>query len=189
MRLRIVEGSIRSIEYLPKVFPRVIKEEQLSQLKDEWLMYQVEPDNEIGNGDGRVDHYWRAVLAIKSYSGELKYTLLGTLVKSVLSLHHGNAAVERSLSDNKNTYSPERVNLLPETLIGLRRMKKYVRSKGSAHNIVVSEKMLQSMWSAKQSDDERLANEILANERKAKELAEKKRKEDEEREMEKGANA
>ena len=49
---RIVEGSMRSIEYLAKVFPHVIKEEQLSQLKDEWLMCQVEPDNEIGNGDG-----------------------------------------------------------------------------------------------------------------------------------------
>ena len=79
------------------------------------------------------------MLAIKSYSGELKYTLLGTLVKSVLSLHHSNAAVERSFSDNKNTLSPERVNLLPETLSGLR------RSKGGAHNIVVSEKMLQSI--------------------------------------------
>ena len=55
---RIVEGSIRSIEYLAKVFPRVNKEEQLSRLKDDWLMYQVEPDNGIGNGDGRVDHYW-----------------------------------------------------------------------------------------------------------------------------------
>ena len=53
-----------------------------------------------------MDHYWRAVLAIKSYSGEPKYTLLGTLVKSVLSLYLGNVAVERSLSDNKNTLSP-----------------------------------------------------------------------------------
>lgn len=54
-------------------------------------------------------------------------------------------AVERSLSDNKNICTKELVNLIPEKLIGLRRMKQYARSKGGAHCIHVSDKMLEGV--------------------------------------------
>ena len=61
-----------------------------------------------------------------------------------------NADVERSHSDNGNTCKKDRVNLMPETLIGLRCMKEYnTRSKGGSHCIIVNDKMTEGMGSAK----------------------------------------
>ena len=60
---------------------------------------------------------------IKTTSGETKYSQLQKVIKSFLSLQNATAAVERSLSDNKNTLTKEHIGLLPETLIGLGRMK------------------------------------------------------------------
>ena len=48
---------------------------------------------------------------------------------------NGNANVERSLSDNKNTLTSEQTNMTKETSEGLRRAKEYARSYGGAHNI------------------------------------------------------
>ena len=50
-------------------------------------------------------------------------------------LQNGNASVERSLSDNKNTVTAERTNLDVQTLKGLRLSKDYARRQGGAHKI------------------------------------------------------
>ena len=106
---------------------------------------------EIGQHD-RVDHWWRSIFKMKTLIGERKYPMLENLIKSVLSLHHANSAVERSLPDNDNTVQTERNNMLEETIISLRRMKEHARSKGGAENVVISESML--MLSAKMMKDE-----------------------------------
>ena len=49
------------------------------------------------------------MLKIKTTSGEIKYNQLQKVVKSVFALQNGNAAVERSLSDNKK-YLNERAD-------------------------------------------------------------------------------
>ena len=67
------------------------------------------------------------------------------LVKSVLSLQNANSAIERSLSDSGNTCTKDCVNLMPETLIGLRRTKEYARSKSGSHCIVLNDKMIEGM--------------------------------------------
>ena len=56
---------------------------------------------------------------------EKKYDLLSKLIMSCLSIQNGNAGVECSLSDNKNTQTPERTKLGHDTLMGLRRMKEH----------------------------------------------------------------
>ena len=71
--------------------------------------------------------------------------MLPVLVKSILCLQNGNAAVERSLSDNKNTLNSERFNLLPETLVGLRRLKDHVRKAGGAHCVSINDQMVDGM--------------------------------------------
>ena len=48
-------------------------------------------------------HYNAKIFDIKNSLGATKYNILPKLVKSALSLQDGNAAVEKSLSDNKNT--------------------------------------------------------------------------------------
>ena len=102
---------------------------------------------------------------IKTTSGETKYNQLQKVVKSVLSLQNANAAVERSLSDNKITLTKERIGLLPETLTGLRRMKEYARHKGGSHCIVFTQNMLEGMEEAKRKNDERILEDNKAEKR------------------------
>ena len=63
------------------------------------------------------------------------------VVKSYLRVKNGNAPIERSLSDNKNTLlTPERALLSDETLVGLRRMKEVARNQKGPHNIPTATK-------------------------------------------------
>ena len=159
--------GIKQLEYLAKKFGHVIAEKDVSRLKDEWKLYQADENIELMKC--RIDHYWRKVFKLKTLAGDFRYPTLWKLVKSILTLHHGNADVERSLSDNKNTCTKDRVLLKDETLIGLRRMKEYARCAGGAHNAVVTPEMLAGMKLAKKKNDERIQEE-----KKEKEIAAKK---------------
>lgn len=88
----------------------------------------------------RIGEFWAAVLLMKSKRGELKFQTLSKVVKSVLAIQNGNADVERSLSDNKNTLTYERTKLSDDTLIGLRRMKDHARSCEGAQNVDTNDK-------------------------------------------------
>ena len=76
---------------------------------------------------------------LKCLKSALKQVILNTLylvvVKSFLAMPNGNANVERSLSDNKNTLTSERTSMTKGTLEGLRRAKEYARSCGGAYNM------------------------------------------------------
>ena len=63
-------------------------------------------------------------------------------------MQNRNAAVERSLSDNKNTLTAERVKLSDEALMGLRRMKEEARSVDGAHNVDTSKPVIERMRNA-----------------------------------------
>ena len=85
--------------------------------------------------DERIDHYWQSVFKLKTLSGTRKYPLLAKLVKSVLSLHHGNSAVERSLSDNKNT-----VTTLSWLIVGgVVKLQIFWKKTPQAHLIIIRE--------------------------------------------------
>ena len=156
--------SCRHIEYLAGLFPHVITENEVSNVRDEWVLYQSDDKVDILEEQSRADHYWHSVFSLKTLVGEKKYPLLEKLVKSILSLHHGNSTVERSLSDNKNTVQNERDHLLEGTIIGLRRMKEYARSKGGAEHVVISERMVKHIIEARKLDEERLRKEREAKE-------------------------
>ena len=53
----------------------------------------------------RVDHYWADVFKEKSQQGEFKYSV----VQKLLSVAHGNADGEPSLTKNKRTVTPDRL--------------------------------------------------------------------------------
>ena len=52
-----------------------------------------------------------------------------------MNIQNGNAACERSLSDNKNIVTSKRTNLKQDTIIGLRRMKEHARECGGAEKV------------------------------------------------------
>ena len=113
----VEKAKITSVEKIRKVGDSLlcIKPEELTVLTNEWRIYaETDIPEEWAQKDGsavRVDPYWSKVLKLKSVSGSQKFSVLGKVIKCALSLSHGNADNERSLSINKNTLSKERSSL------------------------------------------------------------------------------
>ena len=84
------------------------------------------------------------MLKLKSVSGSQKFSVLGKVIKCALSLSHGNADNERSLSINRNTLSKERSSLSITTLNGLRAVEDGVRNEGGISNVAVNKGMQES---------------------------------------------
>ena len=150
------KAKITSVEKIRKVGDSLpcIKPEELAVLTDEWRIY-VETDipEEWAQKDGsavRVNQYWSKVLKLKSVSGSQKFSMLGKVIKCALSLSHGNADNERSLSINKNTLSKEkeRSSLSITALNGLRAVEDGVRNEGGLSNVAVNKGMLVSVKSS-----------------------------------------
>ena len=80
----------------------------------------------------RIDEYWQHIFDIKNAAGNEKFRHIENLIKTCLSIHHGNASVKRSLSDNKNVLTKERTPPSEETLIGLQRFKQNSRNSGGS---------------------------------------------------------
>ena len=149
----------KQVEFLGKLLNHVVDENLISQLKDNWKIYQAKYNSKIDADLSLLDHYLGNILKITNSSSQPKYHILCKLVKSVLLLHNENSAIELSLSDSKNTCTKERVSLMPDTLIDLCHMKKYPRRKVGAYCINVSDKMLEGMAVAKRKDYEGVLQE------------------------------
>ena len=124
----------------------------------------------------------------KSTQGRFKYSVLEKLVKSLLSLAHGNADVEQSLSANKTTVTPDRASLGDLTINGLRAVKDHIKMIGEPHNVQITKGRLQASREAHKAYSKRLSGEReeLAKNKKLEE-AEKQRLGDAEKEREKEA--
>ena len=148
------KAKITSVEKIRKVGDSLpcIKPEELTVLTDEWRIYaETDIPEEWAQKDGsavRVDQYWSKVLKLKSVSGCQKFSILGKVIKCALSLSHGNADNERSLSITKNTLSKERSSLSITALNGLRAVEDGVRNEGGLSNVAVNKGMLVSVKSS-----------------------------------------
>jgi len=136
------EMSVNAIGRLAALVPHVVSDREVSLVKDEWKLLRVALMGQDCSDDHkeskkkescsiRLDHFWSKTL---SGAGG-KFLHLEKVVKSLMCLQNGNASVERSLSDNKNTITAERTNLDLQTLKGLRLSKDYARWQGGAHKI------------------------------------------------------
>ena len=148
------KAKITSVEKIRKVGDSLpcIKPEELIVLTDEWGIYaDTNIPEEWAQKDGsavRVDQYWSKVLKLKSVSGSQKFSVLGKVIKCALSLSHGNADNERSLSINKNTLSKEKSSLSITALNGLRAVEDGVRNEGGLSKVAVDKGMLVSVKSS-----------------------------------------
>ena len=111
--------------------------------------------------------------------GKFKCSVLQKLVKSLLSLAHGNADVERSLSANKRILTPDRDSLGDLTINGLRAVKDHVKNHGEPHNVPITKGLLQASREAHKAYSKRLSDEREELSRKKKlEEAEKQKNRD-----------
>ena len=119
---------------------------------------------------------------------KFKYSVLRKLVKSLLSLAHGNAYVERSLSANKRTATPERASLGDLTINSLRAVKDHVKNHGEPHYVPITKGLLQASREGHKAYSKTLSDEREELLRKKKlEEAEKQRLRDAGRERDKEA--
>ena len=190
---RSKDSSLQKIRLVGSQLP-CVKPEEVMLLTDEWRIYaEIDiPEEWIQQEDGsvvRVDHYWHKVLQLKTPLGKRKFDVLAKTVKCALSLSHGNADNERSLSVNKKTLTKERSNLSTITLNGLRATEDSVKSLNGLSHITVTKDMLSCV-----KDSHKAYLEHIETERKKElkkrcnnaELEEtKKKKEEESRKVEK----
>lgn len=140
--------------------PQSISEIEMNYLLDEWNLYMLESENELNEThahEGRVDKYWAGVLGKKNVNGEMKYKVLSKVVKSALTLAHGNADCERSLSANKRTLTHERSAMGEMTLLGIRAIKDAVRRAGGPHKVMITSEMRKAAQSAHNAYKKRMA--------------------------------
>ena len=112
-------------EALAKAVSHIVLETVILAIKDECKMCMTEEDSNLPafNSDARVDHYWGSIFEIKTVCKNSKHIKLLLLVKSFLTFQNGKSMVERSLSDNSNCVTSEKVTLLLDTKVSLRRLK------------------------------------------------------------------
>ena len=143
---RTKDSSLQKIRLVGSLLP-CVKPEEVILLTDEWRMYAETdiPEEWIQQEGGSVvgvDHYWHKVLQLKTPLGKQKFDVLAKTVKCALSLSHGNADNERSLSFDKKTLTKERSKLATITLNGLRATEDGVKSLNGLSHITVTKDML-----------------------------------------------
>jgi len=156
--------ATKMITRLAAELPNITKDEE-TRVADEWKVYREEKveDSLIYDKDKkirRVDHYWNDILSRKSSTGRLKYPVLKKVVSSCLSLFHGNADVERSLSINKKLLTSERSLLSDEALNGLRITRDAVSLNGGrVADVPITKHMIHMVRGAHSKYQQRLADE------------------------------
>ena len=117
--------------------PQVVGREEVSLVRDEfgacnqedipktWYLKELNTVEEVYD---RIDSYLAKVFGIESATGDKKYKLLARVVKSAPCIHDGNADVEWSLQDNKNTVTDERTRLSKEVINCLRLAKDFIHA-------------------------------------------------------------
>ena len=93
--------SANEITTLATKFPNIIPHSELGQLDDEWRQLQFMDTSDLPDFTGKrkdVATFWGSVSRIVDTSDNKRYPILSKLMKSMLSLPHSNADVERIFS-------------------------------------------------------------------------------------------
>ena len=158
--LRHSEHGAQAIRRLAVMMP-TISQEEVALIADEWNVYMVGAvdTDDTDCAEERVDHCWANVFQEKSHQGKFKYSILQKLIKGLLSLAHGNADVERSISANKKTVTPDRASLSDVTINGLRTVEDHVKLYGEPHNVHITRDLIQATREADKAYGKKLSNE------------------------------
>ena len=115
-----------------------------NKIPKDWIEKEI--DNEGQIVFHIIDFFWNTVLQAKTGTENVEFKSLGNVVWSALCLAHGNAEVERSLSENKRTVTSDRTLLSDSSLNGLRMIKVTVKGKaeGKVHMMPISNALKQA---------------------------------------------
>ena len=161
------KSTLISIQSISSVLqPKV----NVTEVVDEWKLYQVDADLPNYNPSERIEVFWNAVFKIQSVDGELRYKLLPVVVRSALVLAQTNAESEQSLSINARIVTKDRVSLREKTIVGLHIVKEAVRFYDPIHNraekIPITSELKKSVKAANSAYKERLQRQKEEEEKK-----------------------
>ena len=185
--MREIDAGDRCIRRIAQSLPQVVKDNHVPLVVDEWKLYRRQeiPEDWFKTdeaGSTRIDHYWARVIEIKTLSGTEMFPYLKKLIKAVLTLSHGNADVERSLSVNKQATGTNRTLLTHESLNGIRQVKDALSAAdGKVHAMDFSKELISCTRNANERYRQRLEEqknqeEAQKNEKVRREEAEKQKK-------------
>ena len=108
----------------------------VTEVVDEWKLFQVDNDLPAYNASERIEVFWNGVFKLQSADGDSRYKLLPVVIKSALVLAQTNAESERSLSVNARIVTKDRASLGEKTIVGLHVVKEAVRFYDPVHSRV-----------------------------------------------------
>ena len=118
--------KVADVLQIASKFPNVVSIEDLRKLDDEWRELQFIDRSDLPEYSGhRVDvgTFWGSVGNIRDGSGGLRFPTVGKLTKSLLSIPHSNADVERIFSHVNLIKVKQRNQLKTSTLDALLMVK------------------------------------------------------------------
>ena len=185
--------NVTQIKYIAHQMPCTSTAE-VTSVVDEYKMYQLEkmPSNwKEDEKPRRIDHYWRDVLDIKTSDGQPKYPYLSKVVKCALTLSHGQADNERSLSINKKLLRDDRAALSYDAINGTRLTKDAVLHSGKVQDVTIDQDMLKACRTAHQMyrQQKELEKQKEEEEKKRKKTLQEEQKRAEERQKQRDKEA
>ena len=93
----------------------------------------------------RIDYFWAKVGSLQNGHGVLKYPQLYALVKTVLSLSHGNACPERGFSINKQMLESHGYVMKEKSIASLRLLKDELHQIGGALKFPCTVELIQTV--------------------------------------------
>ena len=162
----MVKDKPLAISKFKKVLTTLVNKRSLPQENVDGLVEQFSEfiDSALESGslssfskeNMRLDQFFYKLLA-----SETAYSSLWCVLKQVLLLSHGEGSVERGFSINKELEDP---SLAEDTLVAMRHIIDFVRSKGGVCNVNITPQLLVHAGNAHQ----KYKHHILENEKKLK---------------------
>ncbi|KAL3228236.1 hypothetical protein MRX96_048683 [Rhipicephalus microplus] len=150
------ETSACDLRLLAARLPQVIEASKISALMDEFTFFQLEP---IETFSLSVDQHWQKVFELKKADGSAKYPLLCKVIKALLCIPHGNADLERGLSENRRMLL-ERAHLTIHNVNGIRQILSHAkRFGGDPSKFVVTPTIIEAVQGSSKRYRERIAAE------------------------------
>ena len=132
----IQETKVADVIQLASKFPNILSENDLLKLDDEWRELQFTDTVDIPKYSGHRDNvatFWGNLGKIEDACGSLKFPIIGKLTKSLLSIPHSNADVERIFSHVNLIKVKQRNKLKVSTLDALLMVKQGSSSNSCVH--------------------------------------------------------
>ena len=116
----------------------LVSSDDLDNLADEAQDYYLTPKSELPTLEegGRIDEYWLKVFKLQTGSGKLRFSLLGDVMKPLMSIPNSNADSERVFSMLRKIHTEFRSNLDNDTICSLLSSK--INVDGCCYNAAVT---------------------------------------------------